>query len=50
MSDAPRSHPPQTSAAPAIEVYAVYGAEPEVLAYAMAKYSRSALSMKESLR
>ena len=32
------------------EVYAVFGAEPEVLAYAMAKYSRSALSMKESLR
>jgi thymidylate synthase ThyX len=34
----------------AIEVYAVHGAEPEVQAYAMAKYSRSALSMKESLR
>jgi thymidylate synthase ThyX len=32
------------------EVYAVHGADPEVLAYAMAKYSRSALSMKESLR
>ncbi|HVZ59833.1 MAG TPA: FAD-dependent thymidylate synthase [Terriglobales bacterium] len=32
------------------EVFAVHGAEPEVLAYAMAKYSRSALSMKESLR
>src|SRR6202048_375070 len=32
------------------EVYAVQGADPEVLAYAMAKYSRSALSMKESLR
>src|SRR5476651_2015864 len=31
------------------EVFAVHGAEPEVLAYAMAKYSRSALSMKESL-
>ena len=31
------------------EVFAVYGAEPEVQAYAMAKYSRSALSMKESL-
>src|ERR1700724_2459419 len=31
-------------------VYAVHGADPEVLAYAMAKYSRSALSMKESLR
>src|SRR5499427_8181783 len=35
---------------PAVEVYAVYGAEPEVQAYAMAKYSRSALSMKESLK
>jgi len=34
----------------ATEVFAVHGAEPEVQAYAMAKYSRSALSMKESLR
>jgi thymidylate synthase ThyX len=32
------------------DVYAVYGVEPEVQAYAMAKYSRSALSMRESLR
>lgn len=32
------------------EVFAVYGVEPEVQAYAMAKYSRSVLSMKESLR
>jgi thymidylate synthase ThyX len=31
------------------DVYAIHGADPEVLAYAMAKYSRSALSMKESL-
>src|SRR6201985_427759 len=31
------------------EVYAIHGAEPEVLAYAMAKYSRAALTMKESL-
>jgi len=31
------------------EVFAIHGAEPEVLAYAMAKYSRSALSMRESL-
>jgi thymidylate synthase ThyX len=31
------------------EVFAVHGADPEVLAYAMAKYSRSALSMRESL-
>jgi thymidylate synthase ThyX len=32
------------------EIFAVHGADPEVLAYAMAKYSRSALSMKESLK
>jgi thymidylate synthase ThyX len=32
------------------EVFAIHGADPEVLAYAMARYSRSALSMKESLR
>jgi thymidylate synthase ThyX len=31
------------------DVFAVHGADPEVLAYAMAKYSRSALSMRESL-
>src|SRR5258707_3848905 len=31
------------------DVYAVHGADPEVLAYAMAKYSGSALSMRESL-
>ena len=31
------------------EVFAVHGADPEVLAYAMAKYSRSALSLRESL-
>src|SRR5437899_7797027 len=37
-------------AAPSVNVFAVYGAEPEVQAYAMAKYSRSALSMKESLK
>jgi thymidylate synthase ThyX len=35
---------------PAVEVFAVYGVEPEVQAYAMAKYSRSSLSMKESLK
>src|SRR5438067_9048343 len=40
---------PQESA-PSVNVFAVYGADPEVQAYAMAKYSRSALSMKESLR
>jgi len=31
------------------EVFAVHGADPEILAFAMAKYSRSALSMRESL-
>ena len=36
--------------APSTEVFAVYGVEPEIQAYAMAKYSRSSLSMKESLR
>ncbi len=39
-----------SSEAPSTEVFAVFGAEPEIQAYAMAKYSRSALSMKESLR
>ena len=45
-AESPNTEPP----APAVEVYAVYGVEPEIQAYAMAKYSRSALSMKESLR
>ena len=49
--DPPRSNGNKASPdAPAIEVYAVYGAEPEIQAYAMAKYSRSALSMTESLK
>src|SRR5271167_1484166 len=34
---------------PSAEVYAVHGADPEVQAYGMAKYSRSALSLRESL-
>jgi len=46
----PTNGNPLSSVEPAVEVYAVYGAEPEIQAYAMAKYSRSALSMKESLR
>ncbi|MCU1284205.1 MAG: alternative thymidylate synthase-like protein [Acidobacteriales bacterium] len=37
-------------AEPTVNVFAIHGAEPEVQAYAMAKYSRSALSMKESLK
>ncbi|MGC2108399.1 MAG: FAD-dependent thymidylate synthase [Candidatus Korobacteraceae bacterium] len=41
--DIPLHHEPST------EVYAVHGADPEVQAYGMAKYSRSALSMRESL-
>jgi thymidylate synthase ThyX len=42
---------PAASTEPAsqTDVYAIHGADPEVLAYAMAKYSRSSLSMKESL-
>ncbi|HVJ09318.1 MAG TPA: FAD-dependent thymidylate synthase [Acidisarcina sp.] len=50
------THAPLPAADPAAEarnqteVFAVLGADPEVLAYAMAKYSRSALSMKDSLR
>src|SRR5580704_2081780 len=50
------TNPPSTNGdhaspdAPSVEVYAVYGVEPEVQAYAMAKYSRSSLSMKESLQ
>ena len=39
-----------SSPEPSVEVFAVYGVEPEIQAYAMAKYSRSALSMKESLK
>jgi len=42
MSETPKN-PAET------DVYAICGADPEVLAYAMAKYSRSSLTMKESL-
>lgn len=43
--------PTTTPAQPAgTDVYAIHGADPEVLAYAMAKYSRSALTLRESLR
>jgi thymidylate synthase ThyX len=54
-NDLDRRNSTPEAAAPAgngspTEVYAIHGADPEVLAYAMAKYSRSALSMKESLR
>lgn len=49
-TDAPQNLPIGSQPEPAIEVFAIHGAEPEVQAYAMAKYSRSALSMKDSLR
>src|SRR5258707_12419123 len=39
-----------SSSGPQVNVFAVHGVDPEVQAYAMAKYSRSALSMKESLK
>src|ERR1700756_3161005 len=42
--------PAEATAEPSTEGFAVFGVEPEIQAYAMAKYSRSALSMKESLR
>src|SRR5438128_10786490 len=44
------THADSSLTTPPVEVYAVYGVEPEIQAYAMAKYSRSALSMKESLK
>src|SRR3974377_1881040 len=42
------AHSPVSENAPSVAAFAVYGVEPEVQAYAMAKYSRSALSMKEA--
>jgi thymidylate synthase ThyX len=50
MPDTKNGSAPAVGQTNATEVFAVHGAEPEVQAYAMAKYSRSALSMKESLR
>ena len=49
-SSVPTSADVTTHARNRTEVFAVHGADPEVLAYAMAKYSRSALSMRQSLR
>src|SRR5271154_6676635 len=50
-SEPTNSHSASASAPEAsVEVFAVYGVEPEIQAYAMAKYSRSSLSMKESLK
>ena len=45
LKDSPSSVPE-----PLVEVFAVYGVEPEIQAYAMARYSRSALSMREALK
>jgi len=45
-----QSTPLSSTAEPSTEVFAVFGVEPEIQAYAMAKYSRSALSMKDALR
>ena len=39
-----------TAPEPSVEVFAVYGVEPEIQAYALAKYSRSSLSMKDALK
>ncbi|HEX3094459.1 MAG TPA: FAD-dependent thymidylate synthase [Candidatus Angelobacter sp.] len=55
MPDPATAKPPAiekngASSGPQVNVFAVHGVEPEVQAYAMAKYSRSALSMKESLK
>jgi len=51
MVTKPAVDPTQASAArqPETQVYAVHGADPEVQAYGLAKYSRSALSLRESL-
>ncbi len=47
----PSSSTPSTAEPDSSEtqVYCIHGADPEVQAYAMAKYSRSSLSLKESL-
>ena len=49
MSSDDLSRPERNGGEPSTEVYAVHGADPEVQAYGMAKYSRSALSLRESL-
>lgn len=48
MTD-PASPMPAATGTAEPQVYCIHGADPEVQAYAMAKYSRSALSMKQSL-
>src|ERR1700751_4252374 len=49
-TSAPANGDSTSAHVPSSDVYAVFGAEPEIQAYAMAKYSRSSLSMKESLK
>jgi thymidylate synthase ThyX len=49
MTDSHKHSAEQKPSQDTTEVYAIHGAEPEILAYAMAKYSRSALTMRESL-
>jgi thymidylate synthase ThyX len=49
-STIPQTTAPLPKNARQVNVFAVHGVDPEVQAYAMAKYSRSALSMKESLK
>jgi thymidylate synthase ThyX len=49
MTDSHKQPAEQKLSQNVTEVYAIHGAEPEVLAYAMAKYSRSSLTMRESL-
>ena len=48
--DAPLTAAADSPASDATEVYAIHGVEPEVLAYAMARYSRSSLTLRESLK
>jgi thymidylate synthase ThyX len=50
LKSAPANGSDRHTNSPSTEVYAIFGAEPEVQAYAMAKYSRSSLSMRESLK
>src|SRR5208283_5956275 len=50
ISTEPATPHPTTAPETSVEVFAVYGVEPEIQAYAMAKYSRSSLSMKQSLK
>jgi thymidylate synthase ThyX len=49
-AQSPIQNPPHNPPQNETSVFAVHGADPEVLAYAMAKYSRSALSMRQSLK